>query len=328
MSIGLARKCWSRLPDEHQISGRQLRSLDNPASVPGFFVMRSCLPSFLDLRIAIGVLTGTASRKVETGRESVATKTGGSNVIITQFDLQQRKQTISAMEVKPPTLTRELLAAGGATTLVCQDMPNVRLLSEEERCTSLAEFLRSRPAGDLWVFAYGSLVWNPAMRIVESRVSEVCGWHRSFCLSMEVGRGTPDEPGLALGLDRDGACKGIAYRIAENDIASELTVLWSREMLIGGYNPTWVDVIGDDGEKFGVAIAFTIDQGHQHYAGALPQHEKIRRLATARGSWGSSADYLFRTIGGLREHGIRDIEMERLGVRVSSMTLDELDRAA
>jgi cation transport protein ChaC len=238
------------------------------------------------------------------------------------------KHIIPTAPARPPVLTRELLAVGGATMLVRQDEPGVRLLSDAERRASLAEFMSARPAGDLWIFAYGSLVWNPALRVAERRVAEVRGWHRSFCLSMAVGRGTPDEPGLVLGLDRGGVCEGVAYRIAERDISSELPILWSREMLIGGYNPTWVDVIGEDGEKFGVAIAFMIDRTHDNYAGALPQYEKVRRLATAEGSWGSSADYLFRTIGGLREHGIRDVEMERLGDLVDSITFDKMDEAA
>lgn len=238
------------------------------------------------------------------------------------------KHIIPTTPARPPVLTRELLAAGGATMLVRQDEPGVRLLSDAERRASLAEFMSARPAGDLWIFAYGSLVWNPALRVAERRLAEVRGWHRSFCLSMAVGRGTPDEPGLVLGLDRGGVCEGVAYRIAERDIASELPILWSREMLIGGYNPTWVDMIGDDDEKFGVAIAFTIDRAHDNYAGSLPQYEKVRRLATAEGSWGSSADYLFRTIGGLREHGIRDMEMERLGDLVDAASFEELGEAA
>jgi len=227
-----------------------------------------------------------------------------------------------------PILTREILTSGSATTLVRQDEPGVRILPDAERRASLAEFMRIRPAGDLWIFAYGSLVWNPALRIAERRVAQVRGWHRSFCLSIAVGRGTPDEPGLVLGLDRGGVCDGVACRIGEQDIASELPILWSREMLVGGYCPVWVDVISDDGVRFGTAIAFTIDRDHEHYAGALPQGEKIRRLATAEGSWGSSADYLFRTIGGLREHGIRDVEIERLGEMVDAITFEELDEAA
>lgn len=238
------------------------------------------------------------------------------------------KHTVPATTARPSILTRELLAAGGATTLVRQDEPGVRLLSDAERRESLALFMKTRPTGDLWIFAYGSLVWNPALRVAEHRGAHIQGWHRSFCLSMAVGRGTPDEPGLVLGLDRGGACDGVAYRIAEPDIASELPILWSREMLIGGYNPTWVDVIGNDGEKFGVAIAFTIDRDHEHYAGNLSQQEKVRRLGRAVGSWGSSTDYLLRTIDGLREHGIQDEEMERLGDLVDAIRCEELDEAA
>lgn len=238
------------------------------------------------------------------------------------------KQIIAALPKRAPILTRERLLTGGAMALVRQDEPDIRLVSDAERRISLAAFMKGRPAGDLWVFAYGSLIWNPALRIAERRIAKVRGWHRSFCLSMAVGRGTPDEPGLVLGLDRGGVCEGVAYRIAEWDITSELAVLWSREMLIGGYIPTWIDVIDDNGERFGAGIAFTIDREHEHYAGNLSQREKIRRLAIAEGSWGSSADYLFRTIGSLRENGIRDVEMERLGDLVASITCEELDQAA
>lgn len=235
---------------------------------------------------------------------------------------------ISVVSPGATILTRELLVRGGAASLVHRDEPDVRLLSDEQRRTSLDTFMKSRPAGDLWIFAYGSLIWNPALRISERRVAEIHGWHRSFCLSMSVGRGTPGQPGLVLGLDRGGACKGVAYRIDERDVSSELPILWSREMLVGGYNPIWTDLIGDGGEKFGAAIIFTIDQGHDNYAGGISLQEKVRRLAIAEGSWGSSADYLFRTIGGLREHGIHDVEIEHLGVMVASAAFEAFGEAA
>ncbi len=220
-------------------------------------------------------------------------------------------------------LSREVLSADSAGALLINDHPSVQLLTMPEREASLARFMETRPSGDLWVFAYGSLIWNPALNVAERRVGRVHGWHRSFCLTMAVGRGTPERPGLALGLDRGGSCHGVAYRIAEEDIASELRLLWSREMLIGGYNPTWVDVIDCAGRSFASAIAFTIDRNHQHYANNLPQQERVRRLATGTGSWGSSADYLFRTIDSLRSNGIRDDEMERLGGLVEAATAHE-----
>ncbi len=121
------------------------------------------------------------------------------------------------MVAMAPVLTRDILAAGGAVALVTNDDPAVRLLSEDERAASLDAFMKSRPTGSVWVFAYGSLIWNPAMKIAERRVARVGGWHRTFCLSMAVGRGTPSLPGLALGLDHGGDCLGVAYRIAEQD---------------------------------------------------------------------------------------------------------------
>lgn len=227
-----------------------------------------------------------------------------------------------------PVLTRALLATGGATALAAHGEPATPLLSEAERRTSLDQFMRVQPPGDVWVFAYGSLIWNPALRVSERRQAHVRGYHRSFCLSTAVGRGTPQEPGLVLGLEPGGVCHGVAYRIAGRDVASELPILWNREMLIGGYDPAWLDLFDVDGEKFARAIAFTIDRGHRNYAGDLPEEERVRRIAAAAGSWGSSADYLFRTIGSLREHRIHDAEIERLGDRVGTASFEPRSAAA
>lgn len=220
-----------------------------------------------------------------------------------------------------PVLSRQTLADGGAVALVTRDDPDARILTEEERRASLAGFMASRPAGDVWIFAYGSLIWNPAIETAERRVAAVEGWHRTFCLSMSAGRGTPARPGLALGLDDGGACLGVAYRLAERDVASELEVLWRREMLLGGYRPEWVELIGGDGTVFGHGVAFVIDASHRHYVGEIPLRATIQRLATAEGSWGSAADYLFRTVEGLRSHGIEDSELERVGALVEAAML-------
>jgi cation transport protein ChaC len=230
-----------------------------------------------------------------------------------RFDAAQ----VSPGHVRSPSiLTRALIAAGDAGKLAGKDDPDVRFDTDAERQASLDAFLKARPAGNLWIFGYGSLIWNPALISTESRVARVAGWHRSFCLSMTAGRGTADLPGLALGLDSGGACLGVAYRIAEEALATELPILWGREMLLGGYNPRWVNVIGADGAAFGKAIAFVIDKRHRLYAGDLPLAAIARRLATAAGSWGSSADYLFRTRDALRAHGIPDADLEKLSVLV------------
>ena len=124
-----------------------------------------------------------------------------------------------------PILTRDLLVSGGAVSLAARDDPDVQLHSETARAASLDSILIHRPPGDVWVFAYGSLIWNPAMKVAESRVATVTGWHRAFCLAMTAGRGTAARPGVALGLDQGGTCRGIAYRLKESDLSSELPLL-------------------------------------------------------------------------------------------------------
>lgn len=226
-----------------------------------------------------------------------------------------------------PVLTRDLLSSGEAIALARRDAPGEVLTSDAELEQSLAQFMATLPPGDLWTFAYGSLIWNPSMRVAESRIARVNGWHRSFCLSAPVGRGTPDAPGLVLGLEAGGTCLGLAYRIAEDDIGTELPILWRREMLVGGYRPFWTDAATDLGSEAGAggcegpvrALTFVADMRHPHCAEALARGEMIRRLATAGGSWGSSADYLFRTISGLQARGIEDPALERIGAEVQDL---------
>lgn len=160
--------------------------------------------------------------------------------------------------------------------------------------------------------AEGSLIWNAAIHSAEKRIARIDGWHRSFCLSITALRATADRPGLMLALDRGGSCHGAAYRLAEDDVERELRLLWRREMVCAAYVPRWVEVKSLGGESFGWAIAFTIDTDDAQYAGSLGEDTVVRRLATASGGLGSSADYLFRTCDGLRVHGIRDAELERL----------------
>lgn len=247
------------------------------------------------------------------GRATLDRRVNSDNVNTLPFSIAARRLRESSVS---PVLTRELLAAGGVLALVANDDPTIHVLSEAERAASLEAFMQFRPSGDIWVFAYGSLIWNPAMKTAERRIARVRGWRRTFCLSMTAGRGTRSLPGLALGLDRGEECLGVAYRIGEEDIASELPVLWGREMLLGGYTPQWIEAMGPDGEPFGHAISFMIDESHRNYAGDISPRAIIQRLATAAGSWGSAADYLFRTIEALRAHNIYDADLERVGALV------------
>jgi cation transport protein ChaC len=192
---------------------------------------------------------------------------------------------------------------------------NVRVLSEDELRASRAAALARHPDGaDVWLFAYGSLIWNPAFRFVERRVGQVHGLHRRFCLWTALGRGSPERPGLVLGLDRGGRCRGVLYRITACDVEAELDVVWRREMVTGAYRPRWVRAESAAGPV--AALAFVIERRHERYAGALGEERLIETLATARGALGSCADYLFDTASHLADLDIADARLERLCVAV------------
>lgn len=215
-------------------------------------------------------------------------------------------------------LTRALIEDGGLLRMIAETSPTLPVLSNAERAASLAETLAQRPPGQVgvWLFAYGSLIWNPAIAFTERRFARIHGWHRAFCLSTIAGRGTPEQPGLVLGLDRGGACAGAAFHVAEADIETELALLWQREMLSGSYAPRWVAVRGTDGSPFAQAVAFTIRRDGPFYTPRLPRLDLVTRLATAAGALGSSAEYLLRTRDGLRAMGIRDRWVENLAHEV------------
>ena len=191
----------------------------------------------------------------------------------------------------------------------------MRRCTDEERAESRAHMLKDVAADeDVWIFGYGSLMWNPAFHYAERRPGRISGWHRSFCLWTPVGRGTPDNPGLVLGLDRGGSCRGVAYRIAARDRETELQLLWQREMIADGYNSRWVTVRGEAGEVR--AITWVINRRGERYAGKLPMETLARTLATAGGRLGSSRDYLESTVAHLDELGIGERPLHEIRDRV------------
>lgn len=224
--------------------------------------------------------------------------------------------------MKLENLTRELIDAGAIDAMVARDAPAVRTLSAAERRDSLLRTLAAKPRDDIWLFGYGSLIWNPTVRFIERRVARVTGWHRAFCLATQAGRGSVDHPGLVLGLDTGGTCEGVAFRISGELVESELAILWKREMLSAAYVPRWLDLLDTRGDRFGCGIAFTINPTCEYYDGHLEHGHVVYRLATAAGALGSSADYLFRTCEGLQAHGIYDEDLERLRIEVAAAQVE------
>jgi len=198
-----------------------------------------------------------------------------------------------------------------------------KLLSEEALEATLRDALDSpHRKPDVWLFAYGSLVWNPVLDYDERVVGTVHGFHRSFCLWSRINRGTPERPGLVLGLDRGGRCPGVAYRIPARLAEGELRLLWRREMLLGSYSPRWVHTTGPGGAFR--ALAFVVNRQRSGYAGRLPPERIVELLRRGQGKLGSGIDYLRQTVDGLAAAGIRDPHLLRLDA-LARGTLGEED---
>jgi len=191
----------------------------------------------------------------------------------------------------------------------------LRCCTDEERLENRARMLKDlADDADVWIFGYGSLMWNPAFHFVERQHGVVHGWHRSFCLWTPLGRGSPDNPGLVLGLDRGGSCNGMVYRVAAQDRETELPLLWKREMVADGYHARWVTVRCKTGDV--PAITWVINPRGDRYAGKLPMEALAKTLATAAGRLGSCRDYLENTVGHLDELGIGERPLHEIRDRV------------
>lgn len=176
---------------------------------------------------------------------------------------------------------------------------------------SLDRILATRPKGQpVWVFGYGSLIWSPTFHFEERVVAQAHGYHRGFYLRSFINRGSPECPGLVLALDRGGSCSGVAYRIAEDAVREELTLLWRREMIMTTYLARWLTVRLPAGLV--QAIAFVVDRSRPTYAGRLDDETIVATALAARGHYGPCEDYLCQTATSLAREGIADRHLERL----------------
>jgi len=207
-------------------------------------------------------------------------------------------------------LTRDTIREGRLAKLMAAHDSTIVMLSEEELASSRSKAMERHDGGDLWLFGYGSLIWNPAFDFSERRIGAIHGRHRQFCLWTWLGRGSRDCPGLMLGLEAGGRCTGVAYRIPAGQIDSELDVVWRREMLTAAYRPIWVNVRTELGLV--PALTFAINRQHERYAGKLAIDHVAERLAAACGPLGTGAEYLFNTHHHLVELGLRDRYLDRL----------------
>ncbi len=219
---------------------------------------------------------------------------------------------------KPPRqmrLTPELVACVPAFVGAPQQAPEGReFATEADHQATVAQILLKRPTGgDLWVFAYGSLIWNPGFDYVEDRISLLKGWHRSFCLGwIRLYRGCADRPGVMLALDAGGSCRGVAFRLPPDAVKENLLKIIRREHPFkGSYIPArWVTLHSAAGPLR--AIAFPIDRKSDGYLPGLSEAQLAAALASAAGEKGSMAEYLHSTVSHLEQRGIHDRYLWRL----------------
>lgn len=215
-------------------------------------------------------------------------------------------------------LTRDAIRTGTIREMIRERDPELHVLSDEELHASRhGMFGGTAPTEDVWLFGYGSLIWNPTIHFAEKRSGTVYGLHRRFCLKTKLGRGSPDCPGLMLGLDHGGCCRGVAFRIPGEIADQELEIIWRREMVADAYKATWLKVHTDQGEV--PAIGFVMNRYHPRYIGRASDHEAAEIIAEAKGFLGRCSDYLFNTVEHLDELGIPDRGLTRLCQEVEAM---------
>lgn len=164
-----------------------------------------------------------------------------------------------------------------------------------------------------WVFGYGSLMWKPGFEHIEARPALLRGAHRQLCVYSYVHRGTPERPGLVLGLDRGGACRGLAFKVADERWPDVVEYLRAREQVTMVYRETRTSIELTRPDKRKVpALVFMVDRSHEQYAGALSVAEQVKWVNGAVGRSGKNPEYVLNTVEHMRESGIHDPRLEEL----------------
>jgi cation transport protein ChaC len=206
-------------------------------------------------------------------------------------------------------LTKELVASvppfsGESGKLSARD----DLPTDAEYAEAVDDLLAGAPpSGDVWIFAYGSLIWNPDFEFVEERLGTISGWRRSFCIGwVRLYRGTPERPGIMLALESGGSCRGVAFRLPNVDLKANLERVVRREHPIkwDKLHMEWANVRTDDGPKRALVVVTT--KSHSAYLPDLLEEVVVNSLATAAGERGSMAAYLRNTVEDLESRGIHD----------------------
>jgi cation transport protein ChaC len=218
---------------------------------------------------------------------------------------------------KPPIqgryLRREDIMAGTFEAAHAQELASgpIRVVPLEQRLAVKRAMLTSlAPGQDPWVFGYGSLIWNPAFDYTERRPGALHGYHRQFCFWTPLGRGTPELPGMMLGLMPGGSCHGVVFRVPRQGAEEHLHSVFRRELMTGGYHARWVTARTMQGAVR--AITFIANRNYPNFCGRQPIETVARHIAHAEGRIGACRDYLINTVRHLEAEGIRDSYLNRV----------------
>jgi cation transport protein ChaC len=177
--------------------------------------------------------------------------------------------------------------------------------------------MSARTESDLWVFGYGSLMWRAGFEFTERRQARLIGGHRSLCVYSHVHRGTPEKPGLVLGLDCGGSCRGVAFRVSADKARETLGYLQERELVTKVYKEAErpVELLEGSTERVR-ALCFLVDRSHPQYAGKLSLEAQLHHVRQGHGRSGANPEYVLETVSHMRELGIRDPSLEWLAERL------------
>lgn len=235
--------------------------------------------------------------------------------------LPQLRGCLTPAEHSVVRVTPEVLARFDAGARAMGHGAGWRMPDEEREAARRALLGAPGACGELWIFGYGSLMWDPGFHFDEVRLAELDGFQRRFSYSISMGRGTPAQPALMLALERAaGCCRGLAFRITAAQAEAESEILWRREMLRGGYTPLMQRLRTPQGELD--ALVFAANPAHPEYVGELPLIEAAALIARASGPLGSNRAYLELLARQLVLLGIEDPYVNGLLTQVQALDSD------
>ena len=209
-------------------------------------------------------------------------------------------------------LTRENITQGRLGEKIKSISGSDKVLTNNELIIERRKIIPDNGIGeDIYIFAYGSLLWNPTVEYEGQFLAKTYGFHRSFCMKTNLGRGSFINPGLMLGLDKGGSCKGSAFKLKKSGTIKNIDILFRREMVTGAYIPKLLKTRLDGGKNV-LSLAFTVDKQHKNYFGKKDIQTKANMIAKASGFLGSCREYLDNTLHSLSELNIIDAEMRAI----------------